>query len=356
MNNGEPQIGQLVCQEGSATHLEPYLKFAVQQFGADASAANERYLRWLYGQSSPDSRWKDSLLAITSAGEVVGCVHAMHVTWRIENELVSVPAIHNLMVAPEHRQGIGMRMVVKALQGHSLSLVPGTVDPLASLYRKLGCERVEARWYRRVLRPLQVGWQLGAQKLWDWRPSPRHFPAATPTTRLPSAHDTAWWTTAPTDRQLEQFADVLNADRTSSCGPEFSSEFLRWRFFHELGPRHAVVWLEANGRITDVVVLSLGLRRGFNVARIVAARAGESDRFAALVKLAEHLVRQHGGTLLFTFCASSSLNEIYSAMGWKPQANEPHTYLYRRHKDRPLAVSFNGEAADIGFEALPRAA
>ncbi|TXT39536.1 MAG: hypothetical protein FD138_46, partial [Planctomycetota bacterium] len=117
-------MDQLVCQEGTAAQLEPYLKFAVQQFGAGASAANERYLRWLYGQDSSDGRWKDSLLAITSTGEVVGCVHALPVTWRIDNELVVVPAIHNLMVAPAHRQGIGMKMVVKALQGHSLSLVP----------------------------------------------------------------------------------------------------------------------------------------------------------------------------------------------------------------------------------------
>ena len=116
------------------------------------------------------------------------------------------------------------------------------------------------------------------------------------------------------------------------------------------------MWLEANGRISDAVVLSLGPRHGFNVGRIVAARASDAGRFAALVKLAEHLIRRHGGTLLFTFCACPALNRIYSTMGWKPLTNGPHTYLSSRRNGPPLAVSFNGEAVDIGFEALPHAA
>ncbi len=344
------------CQEGTSSHAAPYLKFASRQFGATTSAASERYLRWLYEQNPFGGRWADSLMAVTSAGEVVGCVHAMNVPWRIDNELVVVPAIHNLMVAPEHRQGVGTRMVMKALQRHDLSVIPSAVEPLGMLYRRLECTRVESLWYRRVLRPLKVGWQLGAQKLWGWNPSACHFPQATPPTRLPSAHGAGWWTTAPTDPQLEQLAEVFNAARTTACGPEFSPEFLRWRFFHELGPRHAAVWLEANGRISDAVVLSLGPRHGFNVGRIVAARASDARQFAALVKLAEHLIRRHRGTLLFTFCACPELNRIYSAMGWQPLINGPQTYLSSRRNGPPLAVSFNGEAVDIGFEALPCAA
>ncbi len=347
---------KVACQEGTSSHAEPYLKFAARQFGAASSAANERYLNWMYEQNPFGGRWADSLMAVTSTSEVVGCVHAMNVPWRIDNELVVVPAIHNLMVAPEHRQGVGTRMVMKALQRHELSIIPSAVEPLGLLYRRLKCERVESHWYRRVLRPLKVGLQLGAKKLAGWTPSACHFPTAVPATRLPSAHGVALWTTVPTDQQLEQLAEVFNAARTTASGPEFSPEFLRWRFFHELGPRHAVVWLEANGCISDAVILSLGPRHGFNVGRIVAARASDTAQFAALTKLAEHLIRQHGGTLLFMFCACPELNRTYSAMGWKPLANGPHTYLSSRRKGQPLLVSFNGEAVDIGFEALPSAA
>lgn len=349
-------VEKLECREGTPDLLASYLKFAADQFGKSACASNERYLAWLYEQNPFGGRWTDALLAVTSAGDVVGCMHAMNIPWRIDNELVVVPALHNLMVSPEHRQGVGMRMAIKAVQGRSLSIIPATLEPTASLYRRLGCVRVESSWYRRVLRPLHVGWQLGAQKLWGWNPSACHFPEAAPPTRLPSAHDVAFWATAPTDSQLEQLAEVFNAARTTADGPDFSPEFLRWRFFHEFGPRHAVVWLEANGRISEAVVLSLGPRRSFNVGRIVAAQASDADRFAALVKLAEHLIRRHGGTLLFTFCACPELNRIYSAMGWRPQANEPHTYLSSRRNSPLGAVSFNGEAGDIGFEALPSAA
>ena len=349
-------MDKVECQEGTSSHAAPYLKFAARQFGATTSAASERYLRWLYKKNPYGGRWADSLMAVSSTGEVVGCVHAMNVPWRIDNELVVVPAIHNLMVAPEHRQGVGTRMVMKSLERHHLSVIPSAVEPLGLLYRRLGCARVESLWYRRVLRPLKVGWQLGAKKLFGWNPTACHFPVAAPRTRLPWAHGTAWWTTVPTDQQLEQLANVFNAARKTTCGPEFSPEFLRWRFFHELGPRHAAVWLEAKGRISDAVVLSLGPRRGFNVGRIVAARASDAGRFAALVKLAEHLIRRYGGTLLFTFCACPELNRIYATMGWQPLTNGPHTYLSSRRHGPPLAVSFNGEAVDIGFEALPHAA
>lgn len=344
------------CREGSLSHAAAYLQFAARQFGPTTSAANERYLRWIYEQNPFGGRWADSLMAVTSAGEVVGCVHAMRVPWRFNNESVVVPANHNLVVAPEYRQGVGTRMVIQAIQRHDLSIIPSAVEPLGMLYRRLGCMRVESRWYRRVLRPLKVGWQLGAQKLWGRNPLACHFPVEIPPTRLPSAHGAGWWTTAPTDPQFEQLAEVFNADRTTTSGPEFSPEFLSWRFFHELSPRHAAVWLEENGRISDAVVLSLGPRHGFNVGRIVAAHASDTDRFAALVKLAEHLIRQQGGTLLFTFCACPKLNQIYSTMGWRPQANGPQTYLSSHRNGPPLAVSFNGEAIDIGFEALPSAA
>ncbi len=343
------------CQEGRSSHAAAYLQFAARQFGATTSAASERYLSWLYEHNPYGGQWSDSLMAVTATGDVVGCVHAMNVPWRIENELVVVPAIHNLMVAPEHRQGVGTKMVMKTLQQHDLAIIPSAVEPLGMLYRRLKCVRLESSWYRRVLRPLKVGWQLGAQKVMGWNPAACHFPQGTFPTRLPSAHGTAWWATAPTDSQLEQLTKLFNAARTTASGPEFSPEFLRWRFFHELGPRHAVVWLEESGRISDAVVLSLGPRHGFNVGRIVAARASETGCFTALVNLAEHLIRRHGGTLLFTFCASPELNQVYAEMGWKPQINGPQTYLSAKGTP-PSVVSFNGEAVDIGFEALPVAA
>lgn len=344
------------CQQGNPSHKAAYLKFAATQFGVTSSAANERYLNWLYDHNPYGGQWSDSLMALTSAGDIVGCVHAMNVPWRIGKERVIVPAIHNLMVAPEYRQGVGTKMVMKALQQNDLSIIPSAVGPLGLLYQRLKCTPLASSWYRRVLRPLKVGWQLGAQKVMGWAPQACHFPQGLSATRLPSTHGVAWWGTAPSDSQLEQLAEVFNVDRTTTIGPEYSAEFLRWRFFHELSPRHAVVWLEDAGQISDAIILSLGPRHGFNVGRIVAARASESARFAALVKLAEHLIRRNGGTLLFTFCASPELNKMYAEMGWKPQANGPQTFLSARKGVPSTAISFNGEAVDIGFEALPAAA
>src|SRR5712691_3901501 len=169
---------KIECHECTPAHVPAYLQFAARQFGATSSAANGRYLRWLYEENPFGGRLTDSLLAVTSAGDVVGCVQSLNVPWRINDERVIVPAVHNLMVSPEHRQGIGTRMVMKSLQKTSPCVIPSAIEPLGSLYRRLGCARVESRWYRRVLRPFQVGWQLGAQKLWgeSGNAAARHFP------------------------------------------------------------------------------------------------------------------------------------------------------------------------------------
>lgn len=346
---------RLECRPATPAHSAAYLAFAASQFGAGTSAANDRYLRWLYEQNPCGGSWADALLAFTPSGEVVGCMHSMRIPWRVNGEPFVVPTVHNLMVAPEHRKGIGMIMVLKMLPTFPLAVVPAAVGPLASMYQRLGCTRIESQWYRRALRPVRAGFQLGVQKLLGWEAAPRYFPAATDLTRLPSVHGEACWTTSPTSAQLEQLAECLNQDRGDASGPEFSPEFLFWRFFHPLAPRHAVVWQATKGRLTDVAILSLGLRRGFNVGRIIAARAESSASFAALVQQAEHVLKRHGATLMFAFSASPNLNRSYQAIGWKAQVDGPPTFLSAKRFGQPVTVSFSGEAIDIGFEAMSAA-
>ncbi len=346
---------RLECRPAAPAHAAAYLAFAATQFGVGTSAANDRYLRWLYEQNPFGGSWTDALLAFATSGEVVGCMHSMRIPWRVNGESCVVPTVHNLMVSPEHRQGIGMKMVLTMLPTFPLSVVPAAVGPLASMYRRLGCTQIESHWYRRALKPLRAGCQFGAQKLFGWQAAPRYFPATTELTRLPSAHGDACWTTSPTTGQLEQLAECLNQDRGDASGPEFSPEFLFWRFFHPLAPRHAVVWQATNGRLTDAAILSLGLRKGFNVGRIITARAGSAASFAALIQQAEHVLKQLGATLLFAFSASPSLNRTYQSIGWKAQADGPPTFLSAKRFGQPITVSFSGEAIDIGFEAMSAA-
>lgn len=346
----QPQIVEFTAERTAA-----YLQFAAKQFGDGSAAASEQYLNWLYHDNPFGGSFKDALLVALPNGDIVGCVHAMKVPWRLNDTDCVVPAIHNLMIAPDYRQGIGMKLVLKSMQSQCPCVIPAAAGGLAELYKRLGCTAVDSSWYRRVISPLKTAWRMGVKKVTGQEAPPRHFPSTVEASPLPSAHGRGFWATTLNDELCSQLATALNRDR-SADGPHFTPQFLRWRFFHEHGPRHAAVWIENEGQISDALLLSLGPRQGFNVGRIVAATRSDQDHFGVLVKLAEHVIRHNGGTLLFAFCASPELKASYSALGWQPMPNGPATFFYNK-KGQPISnIAFGGEAVDIGFEAMIRAA
>lgn len=333
-----------------------YQEFAAQQFGTTAYQACPEYLDWMYAENPFGGCPSDGMLALNDAEQVIGCVHRLRVPWRINGERVVVPAIHNLMVEPAHRQGVGGILAVTSIRSEPFGIVPGVVEPIAEIYRKIGCHLVPSQWFRRVLKPLTLGLQLGAKKLLGTQPTPKHFPIESVETQLPSSVGRGWLRFAPTDAQLAELAALFQQQQADAAGPDWSVDFLRWRFFHAKGPRHAVVCLEQEGRLTDAALISLGPRHGVNVGRIVAAVASDPVNLRIVVRLVEHVVRQHGGTVLLAYSASPALQGQLASLGWQPMANGPQTYFHRRGKKPIPPIAFNGEAGDLGLEAIAHAA
>src|SRR3954468_3948896 len=138
---------------------EAYAAFALGQYGPGAYQASERYLGWLY-DDNPVTRstgGRRNLIVCRQGEAVVGCIHKMRLRWLVKGQSVEIPVLHNWMVVPEHRRGMGSLLLTAAFRGEAHALIPASEGELATIYRRLRCEEVPLSTYRRVLAPLRGG-------------------------------------------------------------------------------------------------------------------------------------------------------------------------------------------------------
>ena len=259
---------------GAKQHEAGYLEFARANFGPDAYQASPEYLAWLYDPARP-LRCADAgmLLALDSTSRIVGCIHVLTMTWRTQGNVVEVPALHNAMVAPAHRQGVGGLLIMQSFQGRACAFVPGAVDPLAAAYRRIGFVAVPTEWRAKWLHPFSAVWRrLLFRSLRRGRPvvgDGIEMPAAT----ARQENTRSWRPTLTND--LQDIVALANRswDLPAAFVQYWTEELFFWRFFHPLGPRHWLVTIREGARLAGYMVVSLGCRGGLAVARGVEWRA-----------------------------------------------------------------------------------
>ncbi len=349
-------MSQARCIGFEPKYLRAYQAFARKGFGPRAYQAEESYINWLYADNPHGAVMaEDFHIAVTDDERVVACAHTMRLPWQVNGQFRTIAAGHNLMVAEEHRTGVGLTILMKNLKGRSDLLVPAVTAPLDVLYRKLGAQPVETHWFRKVLRPIAGGMQLGMKKLLKRDTPPSYF-----TRTASSSFDVGAPVRVdadPNDELVQQVAKALNANHVNHAAPYWDAELLRWRFFHLNGPRHALVYLPSDDSVREFLIVSLGPRNGLNVGRVIAASIGSEHSLHLLIGHAETLIKKCGGTVLLTFCADANLSTRFQSLGWKEVPNPPQTFIYHTNKTETFdTCSFMGFAGDIGFEAIPLAA
>ena len=349
-------MSQVRCIGFEPKYLGSYQEFARAEFGPRAYQAEESYIKWLYEDNPHGAVMaEDFHIAVTDDDRVVACAHTMRLPWRISGQLRTIAAGHNLMVAEEHRNGIGLTILMKNLKGRGDLLVPGVTEPLDRLYQSLGAERIETRWFRKVLRPIAGGVQLGLKRLLKRDTPPSYFPPAA--SKLFDIGDSIQVEADPNDELVQQVANALNVNHENHAAPYWNAKLLRWRFFHPNGPRHVLVYLPSHDSVCEFLILSLGPRNGLNVGRVIAASIASEHSLHLLIGHAETVIKKCGGTVLLTFCADANLSTLFQSLGWKEMPNPPRTFIYHTDKTETFdACSFMGFAGDIGFEAIPLAA
>ncbi|MEZ4288858.1 MAG: GNAT family N-acetyltransferase [Polyangiales bacterium] len=326
-----------------------YRSFAERNFGANSYQARESFLQWLYiDDPHAASDYKDFLVGVANE-RVVGCMHKMRISWRIDGVEVSVPAVHDLMVDPEYRSGLGAMLMLAALRKEEHAFIAGTVGDVSLMYEKIGCQPLQTFWGRRMLSPLSgaLSWAITKARR-----------GSDDGVRLPSGlrengGTSMLITTAPTDAELKAIANAMQKRRSNTPSPAWSSETLRWRFFSEHGPKHLLVLSDGEDGFADFLIFSLGPHHGLSVVRLLEASTSTSQNFASLLNAHTKTLRQFGAHVLLVYSADPSTIDGLQRAGIRAIDNPPRSFLYHRNKKKPFAhYAIPAAAADFGLEAI----
>lgn len=355
-----------------------YARFAEAAWGAGCYQASRRYLRWLCdehpeGQAQARPRLRDRLIAVVGT-EVVGAVHNLRLTWRLgaaatttpatqSGELVEIPSPHNWFVVSEHRRGLGLMLLNAAQAGERHAFTNVADGPLTELYRKLRYEEVRTEWWQKPLRPAAAALRTTISRVFGER-------AAIP------LHDRGGWrrfVAAPPDPgggflvdaapSAELQAALLACrERTPRAGatPTWTPATFAWRFFHRFGPRHVAVYARRGSpqdalgpdAIHSCALLSLGLRRGLLLARLIEVAAPEAQDLAPLLRAAERTALRLGAHALLYYGSNPRTLSAVAATGLRRREASPAFVYHAARKERFGGVDVEGSVADFGFESI----
>jgi hypothetical protein len=323
---------------------EPYRRFCEELFGRDAYQGRSTYLDWLYEDNPVARGLDDCLVATDPSGAIVGCIHRLRLPWQIEGRVAIIPSLHNLMIAEAFRGGAGFFMLTRAVKGESHALIPGVTGPLAQAYARMGYQRLDTRWYRRVVRTDRAVAQTLLHRLGRSRSGRLR------SERIARSTSGLVVTASPDDVTVAEVAAALNENAGSGIGVahvDWSAELVQWRFFAPRGPRHVLARDLVDGAFA---IVSVGPRHGVTVARILAWSpiVLSSGFLARLGRMAVGL----GASVLLAYDARPNGAETLSIAGLQPMRSPPMSFLYSRDK-RPLTIDLDGGGTDLGFEALP---
>ena len=294
-------------------------------------------LRWLYEENpyAPNGP-TDLTLAVTDTGQLAGCIHKLWVPWQLGGTYHTVPALGNLVVLPaQRRQGIGRALLAHHFQREPYVLLPNAAPGTDQVYLDFNCQRLAASRERRLLTPLRAGWR--------WLS--RRFGRASNAIYLPAQPGQQSWegyqlTAQPEATLLGDLAAQLNG-RPGWARPHWDGAGLAWRFFHPLGPRYWLLYRPVPAGLA-FAVLSLGPRRGYNIARLVAWETAGAE---AILAAANRLARRLGAHFMLSYAVAERFPATAPTL--------PQTFFYAQDGQRLPGYSLQGDAADVGFEAYP---
>lgn len=330
--------------------LKNYQEFTKNNYGLNAYQCKENYIKWLYQENPLSKEKNDFLIGINSDNEnIVGCIHKMQMEWVLNKETFRVPALHNLVVDSEYRHGIGFMLVMAAVSGEEQALMPGVENPFSSFYKTLKYQKINAFWYRKFLKPTSSGIFLLANKFLKVSAKENYFDSL----NAKKINNNFIVDFSPSKDIMQQIAASLNNHDSQTFAPLWTGEQVKWRFFHPFGPQHILVYENFNESLENFALVSMGPRRGLNIARILSLKSSSNESLDALLTNVFNIVKNEGGHLIQFFSADSLINRSLISIGWNPVKHSPDTYIYHKNKSDTFEnYAFTGSAGDFGFEAI----
>jgi len=251
------------------------------------------------------------------------------------------------------KQWFGIKMLRFSFSKENHVLVPGVARDQGNLYKFLGCQQVSSCWYRKILTPVKGAFFLGLKKVLNFNIPSAYF-TSSEFKNVKHQSQAFKVTIDPSEIIIKKIISQLNKKPSDTLSVYWTLELFRWRFFHPSGPKHLLVYKDSEHDIEDFLILSLGPRRGLNVARVVEMEASSSEVLKHLMQTAERIIIIFRGHILLVFSSSQKMNDMLHELKYKLVKNSPNTYFYHKNKnDLFQSFSFNGSAGDFGFEAIP---
>lgn len=346
-------MGRTTIVTGLEVDRQAILDFAQRTYGAHAHQARANHLEWSYVQNphAPDGLGH-MLVARTEEGRVAGFVNRFLVDWQVHDRTVAIPAITDLAVDEQDRQGgLGLRLVMSAVKGVEHAFVNGSNAHSSPLFRGLKYQEVPGGWWmRRVLAPLRGGTRLLLHKTLGQVPVTSGFLTTAELASGVRLHD------RPDDALLAQVVTLFHTD-PAPIKLHWTIEGLRWRFFHPLGPRHLMLsTTTSSGALSSVMLMAAGMQRGIQVCRPVAFRCPDPAHFELLLGTAMRHAKRHGVDACIAFTFDPNEARAMQRLGLARQPVTPATFFHHARRGMPFdpqELRIQGAASDIGFTAIP---
>lgn len=312
---------------------EAYFNFAKKAWGKNSYQSTPSYIKWLYYENpSLHKKEKDFLLIVTKNKNVVGCIHKLRMSWISEGVHIEIPAVHNLYVDEQYRGSHALPLMLESFNDDEQVLIPGAIPPVSTIYEKLKSQVVYIQHYRKILRPINGI----IQKI----------------TKIKKNAVLPYY--VPSEKILNCIIKTV-AKRAALQGisVDWNVELLRWRFFHDLGPRHFMVYRELPNDEIDFMIVSLGPRRGLNVARIIECSIQNEKNAYLLTTEAEVIAKEQGAHVFFAYGFDKDGEYLMNMRRWRKIDNSSKTYFYHKNKNNCFARHYiSMSCTDFGFEAI----
>jgi hypothetical protein len=331
-------------------HLLDYQNFSKNYFGFKSYQSKTNYLDWLYKENPLSINKEDFLIGIeNNNNEVIGCIHKMVLSWKINSQILRVPALHNLIVNKNYRNGSGFMLIMKSISNEEKALMPGVIEPFSKFYRSMKCQKISSSWFGQWLKPISGGLYFSAEKILGNSPNGRFFDLSKINLEKNSNYIISM---NPDNEILIELADLMNySDKIASTFWDMNQ--LKWRFFNPIGPKNILIYEKYKETISNYAIISLGPHKGINIARIIACNTSSASSFKLLLEEIKKIARLSGGHYLQLFNADNILNQKIIESGWQPIKNSPDTYIFHRKRSSYFdKYAFTGSAGDFGFEGI----
>lgn len=338
----EVPISSLECRSLRNEDRAAFLTFARDMWGRHSPQARPGFLRWALDHN-PHGRPSavDFFIALAD-GRVVASHRRMRVPWRVEGEARVGVSLYDLAALPEHRQGVGAQLVLRAIAGESIVLAAGLSPDAQRLYERLRAPKIRLYGLQRVLSPPRWLSQRVRSELGTGFGAP---PRVAEDLRVRGVQ--LQITSHPDDRTLSAAAALPAPDP----GPAWDAPGLRWRFFHPEGPRAVLVQARVDGALAARAVVSVGLRQQARVARVVDAVVPDPKLWPALSAGIDRAARRSHASVALLATSDPVAADALRAQGWSPRPEDPvAAAFFRGVAVDPARLRLWGGAWDLGVD------